>query len=115
MVPSAASSGGTFSHTISAAFTHPTSRPASRHATIAVPPVSANRTITSAATVTESPATAPTERSRSPTTAVRVMPSAAIAATAWVWRIATRAFGVANPGMSSANATAITIPTMMTP
>ena len=80
-----------------------------------MPPVSANRTITTAATVTESPATAPTERSRSPTTAVSVMPSAAIAATAWVCRMATAVAGVANPGMSSENATAIRTPTSTTP
>jgi hypothetical protein len=98
MVPSAASSGGTSSSTISAALTQPTSSPASRQAAIAVPPVSASRTITTAATVTESPATAPTDRSRSPTTAVSVMPSAAIAATAWVCRMDTAVAGVAKPG-----------------
>ena len=57
----------------------------------------------------------PTERSRSPTTAVSVMPNAAIAATAWVCRIDAAVAGVANPGMSSEKATAISTPTSTTP
>ena len=81
IIPSVASSGGMFRNTISTALIEPAIRPVSRQTRIAVPPVNAYLIITSAATVTDRPTMPPTDRSRSPTIAVSVMPSAAIPAT----------------------------------